>query len=410
MDAREERGLAIAAKYNLTKKGDAWLVPSQSENGEKYTVIPGTKCSCPDHEVRQVKCKHIWAVEYVLEWEAAQDGTVTETETVKVTKVTRKTYPQNWTAYNAAQSEEKTRFGVLLADLCRGIQQPIHEGRGRPALPLADMLFASAYKVYTGFSSRRFTSDLRDAKTEGLVASIPHFNSVTNYLSNADMTPILKHLVTVSSLPLKAVETQFAADSSGFTTSRFIRWYNKKYGREIDNREWVKVHLMCGVNTHVVTSVDVSGWESHDTNYFVPLVEQTARNFHMAEVSADKAYLSHKNLAAIEAVNGTPFIPFKSNTVATTEDSAWGRMYHYFMLNREDFLAHYHRRSNVETVFSMCKAKFGDSVRSKSDTGMVNEVLCKVLCHNICVLIQAVHELGVEPIFCADIGLAQKTA
>ncbi|MCH7639900.1 MAG: SWIM zinc finger family protein, partial [Bacteroidetes bacterium] len=133
------------------------LVPSQSENGEKYTVIPGTKCTCPDHEVRQVKCKHLWAVEYVLDRETAQDGTVTETEIVKVTKVTRKTYPQNWTAYNAAQSEEKTRFGILLADLCRGIQQPIREGRGRPALPLADMLFASAYKVYTGFSSRRFT-------------------------------------------------------------------------------------------------------------------------------------------------------------------------------------------------------------------------------------------------------------
>ena len=59
-----------------------------------------------------------------MERETAQDGTVTET--VKVTKVTRKTYPQNWTAYNAAQSEEKTRFGVLLADLCKGIQQPIH--------------------------------------------------------------------------------------------------------------------------------------------------------------------------------------------------------------------------------------------------------------------------------------------
>ena len=259
MDAREERGLAIAAKCKITKKGDSWLVPSQSDNGEKYTVIPGAKCSCPDHEVRQVKCKHLWAVEYVLARETAQDGTVTETEIVKVTRVTRKTYPQNWPAYNAAQSEEKTRFGVLLADLCNGVQQPTHEGRGRPALPLADMLFASAYKVYTGFSSRRFTGDLRDAKTDGLVASTPHFNSVTNYLANPDMTPILKHLVTVSSLPLKAVETQFAADSSGFTTSRFVRWYNKKYGREIDNREWVKVYLMCGVNTHVVTSVDVTG-------------------------------------------------------------------------------------------------------------------------------------------------------
>jgi hypothetical protein len=72
MDGREVRGLAIAAKCRLTKKGDAWLVPSQSQDGEKYTVIPGTKCSCPDHEVRQIKCKHLWAVEYVLQREMAQ--------------------------------------------------------------------------------------------------------------------------------------------------------------------------------------------------------------------------------------------------------------------------------------------------------------------------------------------------
>ena len=123
------------------------MVPSQAKDGERYTVIPGLRCSCPDHETRQVKCKHLWAVEYVMERETDENGMVTETEAVRVTKVTRKTYPQNWTAYNAAQSEEKTRFGVLLADLCRGIQQPIHEGRGRPALPLADMLFASAYKT-----------------------------------------------------------------------------------------------------------------------------------------------------------------------------------------------------------------------------------------------------------------------
>ena len=410
MDARQQRGLEIVATSKVQRKGDVWEVPSQSQSGERYTVVPGLKCSCPDYESRLVKCKHLWAVEYALEREIAPDGTVTETETVKVTKVTRKTYAQNWPAYNAAQSEEKTRFGVLLAELCKGVPQPVHTGRGRPALPLADMLFAIAYKVYTGFSSRRFTSDLRDAKTDGLVASTPHFNSVTNYLANPEMTPLLKHLITVSSLPMKAIETEFAVDSSGFTTSRFIRWFNKKYGREIDNREWVKVHLMCGVRTHTVTSVDISGWEAHDTAYFVPLLEQTAANFHIAEVSADKAYLSRKNLAAVESTGATPYIPFKSNTLPTKEPSAWGRMYHYFMLNREEFLTHYHSRSNVESVFSMCKAKFGDAVRSKSDTGMVNEVLAKVLCHNICVLIQAIHELGVKPDFCAQLGLAQKVA
>lgn len=46
-------------------------------------------------------------------------------------------------------------------------------------------------------------------------------------------------------------------------------------------------------------------------------------------------------------------------------------------------MAHIHKRSNVETAFSMIKSKFGDSVRSKTDVGQVNEVLAKVLCHNI---------------------------
>ncbi len=59
-------------------------------------------------------------------------------------------------------------------------------------------------------------------------------------------------------------------------------------------------------------------------------------------------------------------------------------------------MAHYHRRSNIETAYSMIKGKFCSSLRSKSDTGKINEALCKVLAHNICVLVQAMHELGIE--------------
>ena len=189
-----------------------------------------------------------------------------------------------WTNYNAAQSEEKHRFVELLADLCSTVPQPPRlPGAGRSRLPLSDMLFASAYKVYCGFSSRRFTSDLRDAYTNGLIDSKPHFNSVSNYLSSPELTDTFKYLIAVSSLPLKAVESDFAVDSSGFSTSRFVRWYSKKHGKVKDNREWVKVHLMCGVNTKVVTSVEVSGWMAHDTNYFVPLVERTAGNFQLNE-------------------------------------------------------------------------------------------------------------------------------
>jgi transposase len=270
---------------------------------------------------------------------------------------------------------------------------------GRPRLPLSDMTFASVFKVYCGFSSRRFTTDLRDAFVEGHIDSTPHFNSVSNYLAKPELTDILKNLITTSSLPLRAVETDFAVDSSGFATSSYVRWFNKKYGRETDNRMWVKCHLMCGVNTRIVSAVEISGWAANDTTYFVPLVERTAEHFEVREVSADKAYLSRKNLNAVESVGGMPFIPFKSNTLEPTEAGAWARMYHLFMYRREEYMAHYHKRSNIETAYSMIKGKFGSALRSKSDTGQINEALCKVLCHNICVLIRAMHELGIEPSF-----------
>jgi len=95
----------------------------------------------------------------------------------------------------------------------------------------------------------------------------------------------------------------------------------------------------------------------------------------------------------------------KSNTTGKQKGSQlWGKMYHYFMYNREEFLAHYHKRSNVKTVFHMVKSKFGDSVRSKTETAQVNEVLLKILCHNICVVIQEMFERGIEANFCVKSG------
>ena len=42
----------------------------------------------------------------------------------------------------------------------------------------------------------------------------------------------------------------------------------------------------------------------------------------------------------------------------------------------------------------MIKAKFGASVMSKSPTGQINEVLCKILAHNLVVVGQAAIEYG----------------
>jgi transposase len=312
-------------------------------------------------------------------------------------KVKRPTYSQDWPNYNLAQTNEKDHFQDLLADLCRTVPEPAPRP-GRKPIPLADALFAAVFKVYSLLSARRFTCDLEEAHRRGHISQMPHFNSVLNGLENPAVTPILFDLIRQSALPLSAVEVDFAPDSSGFMTSRFVRWYDQKYGTVKQKHTWVKVHLICGVKTNIVTAVEIADMTANDSPQLPALVDATAVGFKIREVSADKAYLSEQNFQAVANHGGTLYSPFKTNTTARG-GGLYEKMFHYFSLKREEYLQHYHKRSNVEATFSMTKRKFGDSLRSKSDAAMKNEALAKILCHNLCCLISAWYELGIEPIF-----------
>jgi transposase len=403
---REQRGLVIAAKSKLQRSDDGyrWFVPSQTNGcSNMYTVKPDPAkphCTCPDFTARELRCKHIYAVEIVTQREftfdeATQIQTLTETVTVK------QTYKQEWSAYNRAQTHEKDRFLSLLAELCKGIEAPI-QTFGRPRIPLAEVVFANTYKVYSTVSGRRFSSDLRDAQAKGYLTRTPHYTSLSRYLENPMLTPFLKQLIEESSLPLQAVESDFAVDSSGFSTCRFVQWVKAKYTEPklMEKHDWIKVHLMCGVKTNIVTAIEITERYANDCPQFKGLVETTGRNFAMNEVSADKAYLSSDNLQTVRNHSAMPYIAFKANSVTSKNHSAiWKQMFHFYSYNQERFMKCYHKRSNVETTFSMIKAKFGDLLRSKTKTAQINEALCKVLAHNLCCLIQSIYELGIEPTF-----------
>jgi transposase len=313
----------------------------------------------------------------------------------------RKTYPQNWKAYNAAQTSEKAQFLKFLHSLCSTIEEPQRQTKGRPRYPLNDIVFAICYKIFSTVSCRRFMSDLQEAQMKGYIEKTPHFNSLFNYLENPALTPILEGLIIKTSLPLSAVETDFAADSSGFTASQLNYWRQHKYGKKQEHA-WVKVHIVCGVKTNIVTAASIMDKYTNDTVPFADMVDQTAQNFKIGEVSGDKAYASGYNFRVVEQRGGLPFIAFKKNNKPGVINDIWQKMFYYFKLNEAEYMQHYHKRSNVETTFSMMKAKFGGYVRSKTETAMKNEALCKIICHNICVLIQEMHELGIEIDFSAQ--------
>jgi transposase len=396
LDARQQRALALVASKRQHIKhvsGARWLVPSQTDGGGYVVDVDAGTCSCPDHEERGTKCKHIYAVLHIRQEVTLPDGATVTTEA-------RITYSQDWPAYNAAQCEEKHRVELLLRALCDGIVQPPYPGRGRKPALIADVVYAAAMKVYGTMSGRRSTTDIRACADRGLVEKAPAYNTLFKYAERAELEPLLKTLVHESAAPLRALETTFATDSTGFATSTYARWFDEKHGGEKRCQRWIKLHAQVGTVTNVIASVEATESGVGDAVMLTPLLNSSvARGFNVRELSADKAYLSNDNLTAIEAANAVPYIPLKANSRPTGKSAAWRRLYHTFEARNDEFLAHYHQRSNVESTFSMVKRKFGASVRAKAFPAQVNEVLLKCLCHNLSVLVHAIHELGIEPAF-----------
>lgn len=407
LNVRELRGLDIANRYTIKQENGTWFVPSSSGKSERYKVcLKSQKCTCPDFEIRRNKCKHIFAVEHHFEQDFLSDLATKEIAQLETYAPPRKTYSQDWISYDKAQTSEKSEFQFLLAELCKGIGEP-SQVKGRPRLPLEDMIFSCVYKVYSTFSLRRFHTDLNEAHIKGFLLRSPHYKSISRYFGMELLTPYLKMMIEESSLPLVEIEKHFAVDASGLSTSQGFTWLHAKYTepRLINKKDWLKIHICCGVKTNIISAVEVTERHEADSNYFESLVVDTVKNFEMEEISADKGYLSKANLQTAVNNNAVPYIAWKANSRPTNKEGnhLWNKLYHYYALNQEKFFGHYHRRSNVETTFSMIKAKFGGSLRSKTRTAQINEALCKILAHNICVLNQSMFELDIKADFWKEV-------
>lgn len=207
------------------------------------------------------------------------------------------------------------------------------------------------------------------------------------------MRDVLIELIEISSIPLKQIEVDFAIDATGFSTSRYITYLDVKHRKTSRWKAYRKCHAVCGIKTNIITSIDITDGYVNDQTRFIPLANDTARNFRIRDFCADKGYLSSQNFKLIKEIGGQAFIPFKKNTsgnVSQRDRSYFKSAFRFFKEHREEYLEHYHKRSNIESAFSMIKRKFGNNVKCKKVTSQDNEILAKVLAHNICVLVQEI--------------------
>jgi len=392
---REERGKVIVNQGNQVKKvnDNSFRVKSQSGNGfyEVKATESGMTCTCPDFVYRGGRCKHIAATRYYLEVQKeTPQGTVTE-------KV-HLTYSQAWDAYNAAQKAEVKLFDELLKDLVKAIPEP-EQTMGRPRLSIHETLFCAIQKVYSQLSSRRAYSLFQNATEREQINHAPHFNAPSKLFNNAEITPVLHTLVMLSALPVAGLENDFSVDSTGFRTNTFSAYNGEKHGQKKEHH-WVKAHLCAGAKTNIVAAVAITGENSNDSPQFGPLIKKTSEGFTIDEVSADMAYSSRLNLQLVANAGGKPYIPFRKSATGRAGGSAiWKKMFHYFQLNRDEFMEHYHKRSNIEATNAAIKRKFGETLKSKNPTAQVNELQAKIVAYNLTVVIHEMYENGINPDF-----------
>ncbi len=306
---------------------------------------------------------------------------------------------RDWSLYNLSQTKEKMMFLRILNDAVDSMAIPYdYDGTGRPPIPKSDMLKCCAIKVFNCFSSRRTMAELQLAYAYGYIGSVPHFNILSKYMRDSDMTCHLHALCDTLAYPMVGIEEIFAIDATGFSAPNKGKWVKIRMSRDYTGiRDWKKLHAVCGVNTLTITACKVTDGRRSDMKEFKPLVKQTAKRFRMREICADAGYLSRKNCTVAESVGAVPYIkPKKGSTPSAMRHPSWRRMIRLWIENEETFREHYHKRSVVESAFSALKRKFSDSLRSKDCTAQTNEVLCKVVCHNAAVLVSSIFSAGLE--------------
>lgn len=318
----------------------------------------------------------------------------------------KKTYAQpSWHIYDQASRKEKLMFLTILKTATDHLNLEFnYKGNGRPKVDLKDIIKCLCIKTYSSYSSWRAGSELKLAKAMGVIDHDYKRSTLVKYLSSPEITPYLHLIYKTIAQPIKPIELSFSVDATGISQFNKSRWINVREDKS-KHKDYAKIHIVSGNKTNIVCSAKVtrgSGKGSHESPHFKELIDDTAKIFAVKEVMADAGYLSRDNADTVSKLGAIPYIMPKKNVKSRnmgSETGAWGRMIHLWKKYRIIFAYHYHQRSNVESTFWMIKRKFGYYVRAKLPEAQENEVLTKIICHNIAVLAEAMMTYDISPEF-----------
>ena len=195
-------------------------------------------------------------------------------------------------------------------------------------------------------------------------------------------------MIEHSAKVMKKYEHIFAIDATGFNCTTKNDYYAQKHHRKKES-DWCDAHVICGVNSNIITAATVHHkYTSDELDEVIPLLERTQRIFAIDYLLGDGGYMSEEKMEQIYSERLVRMVfPIKDNTLAYSPSRgvAWNENVRLNLSEIWDDI--YHPRSNVETVFSSIKKRIGETVYAHGEIARINEVYCKLVVHNLYILI-----------------------
>ena len=153
--------------------------------------------------------------------------------------------------------------------------------------------------------------------------------------------------------------------------------------------KYPKLTVLCDCQNHLVLAVKTTRGPCPDMQTLQPTLQQLPPGIQIDTLLADAGYDSEANHCYLrDTCNIRSIIPPKAGKPTTNLPRT---KYRRLMKRRLDQKL-YHQRSQVETVFSMIKRRWGSAVRARSFLAQSRDMWLMVLTHNLAIF-KPVYEL-----------------